>query len=404
MKAEFVAGWRALAAAFLGVACGVAGLYFYTLGVMIKPMQADFGWSRAGVSAVLLVGALIAAVMAPAVGALVDRLGAWRLAGFSSLSLAAAFWLFSTVTGALTHFVALNAAAAILAAGSSPVVLSRLVVSWFDKARGLALGIALAGIGVSGAIAPAMLGAYVADHGWRAGYQALSLVALLSAPLIVVLAYEPSGREAAAVRGPRGSVTSSGMSLQEALRSGVFWHIGALFACVALGVGGLIVHFVPLLTDAGLSPQRAGTVAGLVGVSLIVGRVATGALIDRIFAPRVAAVLFALAAVGCVALELGGVTLAPLAAVAIGLAIGAEIDLVGYLVAKYFGLKAYGAIYGWQYSAFMIGLAVSPLLAGLIFDHLGSYRYAVLGSGALLGLAAVIALRLGPFPAAERKV
>ena len=153
-----------------------------------------------------------------------------------------------------------------------------------------------------------------------------------------------------------------------------------------------------MLTDAGLPPQRAATLAGLVGISLIVGRVATGALIDRVFAPYVAAALFAIAALGCFALLWGGIALAPFAAIAIGLAMGAEVDLIGYLVARYFGLRAYGAIYGWQYSAFMIGLAVSPLLAGLVFDSTHSYRCAVLGAGILLSAAVLIVSRLGPFP------
>jgi MFS family permease len=304
--------------------------------------------------------------------------------------------MFSKVTGTLANFLILNGAISIAAAGTSPVVLSRLIVVRFDKARGLALGAALAGMGVSAALAPRLLAGYVAEHGWRAGYQALALVALLAAPFVMAFASER--RNIADSSNQPHRPVHSGIELRVALRSGRFWHVAALFICVALGVGGVIVHFIPMLTDAGLPPQRAATLAGLVGVSLIVGRVATGALIDRVFAPHVAAALFAIAALGCFALLWGGIALAPFAAIAIGLAIGAEVDLIGYLVARYFGLRAYGAIYGWQYSAFMIGLAVSPLLAGLIFDSTHSYRHAVLGAGILLSAAVLIASRLGPFP------
>lgn len=395
---ELKEGWPALLAAFLGVACGIAGLYFYTVGVMLKPMQADLGWSRAGLSSVLLIGALTLAAIAPLIGMLVDRIGVRRLAGVSMLGLAAGFWMFSKVDGTLANFLILNGVLSIVAAGTSPVVLSRLIVVRFDKARGLALGAALAGMGVSGAVAPRLLAGYVAEHGWRAGYQALAFVALLAAPFVIAFASERRNvAENLSSNQPRGPV-HSGLELRVALRSGRFWHVAALFICVALGVGGVIVHFIPMLTDAGLPPQHAATLAGLVGVSLIVGRVATGALIDRIFAPHVAAALFAIAALGCFALLWGGIALAPLAAIAIGLAMGAEVDLIGYLVARYFGLRAYGAIYGWQYSAFMIGLAVSPLLAGLIFDSTHSYRYALVGAGILLSAAVLIVARLGPFP------
>lgn len=394
---EVKEGWPALLAAFLGVSCGIAGLYFYTVGVMLKPMQADLGWSRAGLSSVLLIGALTMASIAPLIGMLVDRIGVRRLAGVSMLGLAAGFYMFSKVGGTLANFLILNGVISIVAAGTSPVVLSRLIVVRFDKARGLALGAALAGMGVSGAVAPRLLAGYVADHGWRAGYQALALVALLAAPFVTAFAGERRNVADLSSNQPRRPV-HSGIELRAAMRSGRFWHVAALFICVALGVGGVIVHFIPMLTDAGLPPQRAATLAGLVGVSLIVGRVATGALIDRIFAPHVAAALFAVAALGCFALLWGGTALAPFAAIAIGLAMGAEVDLIGYLVARYFGLRAYGAIYGWQYSAFMIGLAVSPLLAGLIFDSTHSYRYAVLGAGILLSAAVLIVARLGPFP------
>lgn len=392
---ELKEGWPALLAAFVGVACGIAGLYFYTVGVMLKPMQADLGWSRAGLSSVLLIGALTLAAIAPLIGMLVDSIGVRRLAGGSMLGLAAGFWMFSKVDGTLANFLILNAVLSIVAAGTSPVVLSRLIVVRFDKARGLALGAALAGMGVSGAVAPRLLAGYVADHGWRAGYQALALVALLAAPFVMAFASERT--DVGTPNAPHGA-THAGVELRVAMRSGRFWHVAALFVCVALGVGGVIVHFIPMLTDAGLPPQRAATVAGLVGVSLIVGRVATGALIDRIFAPHVAAGLFAVAALGCFALLWGGIAVAPFAAIAIGLAMGAEVDLIGYLVARYFGLRAYGAIYGWQYSAFMIGLALSPLLAGLIFDSTHSYRFAVLGAGILLSAAVLIVVRLGPFP------
>lgn len=374
---------------------GISSLYFYTLGVFMKPMQADLGWSRTGLSAVPLIGALMLALTAPLVGRLADQFGVRRVAGVSLLGLAGGFWWISTLSADLTRFLIINATVHLLAAGTSPVVFTRLVNLWFDKARGLALGIALAGTGITGALAPRLMSGYIETQGWRGGYQALALVILLVTPVIVLLIRE---RPRLSVGHESSRPALAGISLAEARKSAVFWLLAALFFCVALAVGGLIVHFVPMLTDAGVSLSRAATTAGVLGLSVILGRGVTGVLIDRFFAPRIATLLFSVAAAGCAALEAGGPDMAVVAAFAIGFAMGAEVDLIGYLVARYFGMTAYGAIYGWQYAMFMIGLAASPLLAGAAYDARGDYGFAVIGAALLLILAAVLATRLPRFP------
>jgi len=394
-RAELRQGAPALIAAFLGVSFGISSLYFYTLGVFMKPMQADLGWSRTGLSAVPLIGALTLAVTAPLVGRLADHIGVRRVAGVSLLGLAGGFWWISTLSGDLTQFLLINAAVHLFAAGTSPVVFTRLVNLWFDKARGLALGIALAGTGITGALAPRLVSGYIEGHDWRGGYQALALVILIATPVIVLLIRE---RPRLAMGQEPAQTPPAGITLVEARKTAVFWLLAALFFCVALGVGGLIVHFVPMLTDAGVSLSRAATTAGVLGVSVILGRVVTGALIDRFFAPRIATILFTIAAAGCISLAAGGPEMAVVAAFAIGFAMGAEVDLIGYLVARYFGMTAYGAIYGWQYAMFMIGLAASPLLAGVVYDARGDYGSALIGAAILLAFAAVLATRLPAFP------
>ena len=216
MGGEFRRGWAPLLAAFLGTSLGIAALFFYSLGVFIKPLQAQFGWSRAALSGVPLIAIVGSAAVIPAVGALADRYGT-RLVGCLSLAgLSAAFFLLSRTTGAFTLFLALTCLLAVLGAGSSPVVFSRLVTIWFDRSRGLALGIAACGAGAAGIVLPACLPGFVAAHGWRAGYALLALLPLVAVPLVFLLARDDPPRPASAI----SDAPLTGMTLRQARRTG----------------------------------------------------------------------------------------------------------------------------------------------------------------------------------------
>ena len=156
-----------------------------------------------------------------------------------------------------------------------------------------------------------------------------------------------------------------------------------------------------MLTDSGLTSRGSGHVAGLLGIAVILGRALTGVLVDRVFAPRVGCAAFAAAACGCRFLAMGDVRWAGLGAALVGLAMGAEIDLVSYLVARYFGLRAYGSIYGSLYTVFMVGTSIGPVIAGAAFDHFGNYHSGFATLGLALGLAAAASWWLAPFPDAR---
>ena len=166
---------------------------------------------------------------------------------------------------------------------------------------------------------------------------------------------------------------------------------------IAVAVLGLIPAFIPLLQDSGMDAATAGGLAAYLGLSVVIGRLGTGWLIDRIFAPYVLFGVFTIVALGCLALGLGGVKYALLGAIALGLAVGAEVDLIGYFTAKYYGLKHYGAIYGVMYSIFSLGAIISPVVAGAIWDKTGNYDLALYISAGLVITAAVMALALLKF-------
>jgi len=393
---EFGKSWPSLLAAFLGTSLGIAALFFYSLGAFIKPLQTAFGWSRAEISVVPLVAILCSAVLSPMVGGLADRFGPRRVGAASLAGLSAGFFLLSRSGGAFAVFLAATCFLAIAGAGSSPVVFSRLVTLWFDRARGLALGIAASGAGVAGIAVPRLLPNFVAAHGWRAGYALLAVLPMLAVPVVLMLARD----------GGVGSATAralAGCTPAQARAQPRFWRMALAFFLVALAGGGFIVHFIPLLSDAGFSPAKAGATAAIAGFAIIAGRLGTGIAVDRFFAPAVAATLFVISTFCCLLLALGGASWAWLAAMLVGLSFGAEVDLVAFLAAQFFGLRAIGAVFGMLYACFTAGVAAGPLLAGGLHDATGSYRASLLVQAACFAAAAALAGTLGrsSVPASE---
>ncbi|MEY2854381.1 MAG: hypothetical protein RL030_1513, partial [Pseudomonadota bacterium] len=197
-----------------------------------------------------------------------------------------------------------------------------------------------------------------------------SLLPLAGAVLLVVIlparADAVPGRQALD-RATAGEGTSPGFD------SRVFWILAAAFATMSLAFTGMLPHFVPMLNDGGLDPVAAGRIAGQIGLAVISSRLLIGLLLDRLFAPRIAIAVCLLAAAGCALFIARGTAAATLTAIALGCAIGAELDLMGFLVARYFGLAGFGRIYGWLYGAFVAASGLAPLWVGALRDATGSY-------------------------------
>ena len=152
-----------------------------------------------------------------------------------------------------------------------------------------------------------------------------------------------------------------------------------------------------MLQDAGMTPQQAGGLGATLGLSVMIGRLLIGFVIDRVFAPYVTAIVFALVGLGCLLLGMGGIGYAFIAAIALGFAVGAEVDLIGYYTARYFGLAHYGSIYGLQYAIFIFGAGVSPVYTGYIWDVTGNYDIALILAAGLMLPVIALALSLPRF-------
>jgi predicted MFS family arabinose efflux permease len=398
MGSEFRRGWKVVIASSIGVAVGLGGIPFFTLGVFMKPLAEAFGWSRAEIAATSLCLSIGSGLTAPVVGRLVDRLDVRRVALVSLAAMVVAYLALTQLRGDIRMLYLGVFTLALCGCGSSPLVWALTVSTWFDRARGLALGLTMAGSGVAAILAPRLVDRLIEAYGWQAGYIGIALFTGLFAFPIVFLLFDGKRPHRAAGAGVQPA--TSGMAVGAALRSPRFWQLAAGILLVNGAVGAILVNLVALLTDAGLTRASATGIAGLLGFAVVIGRLVIGFLLDRFRAPRVAAIVLTVPAIGLELLAgfpgVEGLMIA--AALMFGFASGAEVDLLAYLTSRLFGLRAFGAIYGLLLIAFLLGGGIGPILMGHVHDTNGNYGPALAGGGVICFAGALLLGSLGRFP------
>ena len=396
-QSELVTRWPLIPTACIGIICSAFVLPYYTVGALLVPITDEFGWSRAQFQAAILFSSGLGALTSPVVGWLNDRFGSRRVALPAMVGVGLGFLLASTMDGRLwTLFVAYGAMA-LLGAGTIPVTWTRAIANSFFRHRGLALGLALTGTGVCAAIAPHYAVFLADNYGWRTAYVGLALLPLLVALPVLMLFFRP--REASDPGDSNQFALLAGLSLREAARGYRFWIILVSILCAYLGFSGIGPNLLPSMTDDGYSREQAAGIQSIFGISIIVGRVVVGFLIDRLWAPGVAAVCLVLPAIGALLFH-GDQTLlaAQAASFFIGFAAGAELDLMAFLVARYFGLRHYARIYAVLYAALAVCSGTAPMLFAFVYDLTASYDFGFLVATGLFLVAASLVLSLGSYP------
>ncbi len=423
---EFVSAWPTLLLALAGVATSVSALLIYSLGSLMLPLQQAFAWSRADLQIAVSFLAAGGAISVNLVGWLNQRWGMRAVTGVSMFAVALAFAAMAMLPGAeqgqstgqtgtqgsigwlyLGYFVL-----PFIGLGTTPVTWTHIVALQFHKHRGLALSLVLCGTGVTAALLPSVLSAVIARWGWQAGY--LTLAAL---PLLMWLSLcwrRLPGRSAAGAQTPTAATATatdnnsaaakSGMPFAQALRDRRFWVCNIGLGLVVSAIYGMATNTVPLLRDIGLSAAQAGAIFGVFGIALIIGRICVGSLIDRLWAPGVAAIALALPAAGCL-LFLGADASTPtlillLATALIGVGSGAEFDIAAYLVARYFGLLDYGRLFGLHLSVVTLGSIVAPFAFSALLSRTGGYSAMLMVCAAFCIVGPLLLLTLGRYPAA----
>ncbi|WP_419703418.1 MFS transporter [Promicromonospora sp. NFX87] len=378
-------------------------MYLATTGLFVLPIVEETGFSRTTVTGAYSVAAVGMVIGLVIVSRLVDRYAARYI-------LVPSFVLFAASMAAIGLVPPVEAVYFVpcffvgFFGGGTAIPATRVVVSWFDNNRALAVGIVTGIIGLGAALGPVLAGALIENVGWRQTYGYMALIAGLVSVTMITLFVR--GRAEQHVRGRLVQETHvgdrdvslelPGLTFGQALRTRQFWGIALGLGMVGVVIIGLQVHLVPMMTDRGLSNDQAGRLLVIFGLASLVGRVAGGIVIDRVHGSVVGPIVILAPIAGMFFLEPPFST-AALAVAFIGVAFGIEGDLLALLITRYLGMRNFGQIIGPVQAMFILGSAVGPLLLGLGYDQLGSYDPVIPVLMGVLVVGAVLIATLGRY-------
>lgn len=403
-RGEFAKGWPVLLAGLFGVMCGASPIPYNVIGFTTAPLKAEFGWSQTEAVIPITIFGVIAALLAPLFGWMADRFGVRRVALWSLFAFGLSFAAIGlTPRGAggdvLPVYYALWVVVGLVGIGSTPVTWSRAINLWFFRHRGLALGILLMGTSLAAMVVPKVAVWAISAFGWRGMFPIVALFPVAALVLAIFLFREPREEERPrAIASASGRLT--GVKLGTALGDYRFWLIWLSIALIATAFGGAFINMPTILGLSGVAAETAASVMGVLGIGILIGRIFTGALLDRFWQGFVAFPLLCLPAISA-AILLGDSLTFPLAAAAgflLGFAAGAESDLIAYLAGRYFGMAHYGKIYGMLYMPFGLFSAASPIIYAQVYDRTGSYDPILQVAIGMFVLGGAVLLLLGRYP------
>jgi predicted MFS family arabinose efflux permease len=392
---EFRRGWPAVVSAMFGVGLGLSPVGFYTVGVFAPVLAKMFGWSFGAIFFGITVQTISAIIFAPIAGLLADRFGARPVALISLVLFGLAFMVFAAGDGSLVLYYGTWALLAAVGAGTLPMTWTRPINRQFNRRKGMALGIALMGTGLFGFFSKPLTFWLIASFGWRGAYIGIGLLPLLiGLPIALALFRDPAGQVTAVA-----AVPLEGMALPAALKSWRFWLLAAALLPISFGITGALPNMENILKGDGFSGASITDLTSLIGLSAIAGRLLGGFLLDLFWAPAVAALILSTPILSLWLLIQPALKTAEAASAIclIGFAVGVEYDLIAYLVARYFGMRAYTTIYSILYTCFGIGAGFAPFIFGWSFDREHSYTPIMEVAAVLLLISALSLLTLGRY-------
>ena len=393
-------GWLVVAVTLLALLVG-AGLRAAP-GVVIKPLEAEFGWPRSEISAAVAISLVAYGLGAPFGGRLMDRfgprnvmLGAILLALIGS---AGTLLMHSLVELTLWWGILVGLSSGMLAMTLGATVANR----WFIEKRGLVVGLMGAGTSAGTMIfVPAMM-QLVLNSNWRAAIGLpMAILGLIILPLgFLIMRNRPADvgltphGETPDSRAAEAAAPTAG--LNEALRTGDFWLLaGSFFVCGFTSVGLIGTHLIPHAVEHGFSEVTAASALALMGAMNVVGTTMSGYLTDRFNPRRLLMMYYGLRALSLVLLPLvGDVTGLMAFAILFGLDYIATVPPTAALTVQRYGKRSFGSIFGWINFSHQIGAATAAFGAGVARDALGDYQLAFLAAGALGFIAAAMSLRI----------
>lgn len=388
----------------MGNAVGTTACVHAIFGVFLMPLAASFGWPRASISAALGIVALAGAIIYPLAGRFADRHGARRMVIVSNILFAFSIAALAFSNGSLPRFYLTFAAIGIFGAAAGTPIFSKVVADWFGEQRGTAMGIS-AGVGTAlGSIIMPVLAAWlVSTQGWRTGYIGIAAATLAIGFPALFLLVRDAPRYAAAATADDGEDEGS-MTLRQATGTLPFWLTIIALASGAGCTTALFSHVVPILAERGIGIATGTAVVGIFALVGSLWQIATGRLLDMIDRPSIVIPMYLTAVAGLALLATGETTVTlALAGMLLGIGLGSQYGALPYFIARYFGLRTFGAIIGVMYSAIIAAQGITPILLDASFDARGNYAVALFTTGVCLIAGAALMLVLPRFPAAREK-
>lgn len=391
-------GWGVVMAGMIGLALGLSPLPFYTVGMIAPELAKAFGWSFTQLMTSVTVQSLVVVVSGPLAGFALDRFGARRVALISTPLFGLAFMSLALANGSLTLYYIQWAVMSVVGAGTLTATWTRVVNSWFAANRGLALGVVSAGTGLTAFMIKPFMAWLIVDFGWRVAIAVVGVLPVVVAwPVLFMLFREPRIVGAERQGEP---VAEAGLTLREALRARPFWIMAVAFLMVAFALTATTPNMENILKSHHFSLMEIGAITSSFGLAVIAGRVGGGWLLDRVWAPGSALLVFTLPMLGNA--MLAGATLSKTAAllsiIGMGLGTGFEFDLLAYLIARYFGRREYGSIYGVFYIVIAVGGGLGPAVYGYVFDAAGTYAPALWSGVGCILAGSLLLLGMGAYP------
>lgn len=397
---EFSQGFRPLSAALIGTMCGAMAITTYSQGFFVGPVTSEFGWSYGQFFLGFTLMSLLGLIAAPLTGSLAQKYGIRKLGMLGLIGHAIGYIGLSYNPNSLPLWYLTWGLISFIAAGSLPIIWTAVLNGWFIKHRGKALGLTMAGTGISAFILAPLCEFLISNYGWRYAYRAIGIGAMIMSLPVVYFWFHSKPQSEAQTDANLGNEENWGYTRKQALRTKTYWLMSAALFLIVFVVIGMLSNFEPILNQRGASGENIAIFGAVIGVMVIVGRLLAGALIDRFWAPAVGCVFFFILLMSLLALLYIPFSFAIglFLAIAVGLASGAELDLLAYLTSKYFGPKNYSEIFGGIFAVFAVGGGLAPPIFGQLAENTGSYDLPIMIGIGFLVLLMPLFLMLGKYP------
>ena len=353
-------GWRTSLASIVGLMFGPSVVLSLCYGVFAPYLRAQFGWNARQIGAGFSISEIMVTIVSIISGFVLDRFGARRLVLVCIPLFGLGFALMSRLSGTLWQFYAMLVVLPIIGVGLWPGAWVKATSGWFERRLGLAIAVATLGIGLGAVMLPVIINDLAQAQGWRTAYLVVGLGSIVVVwPLALAFVHDAPRDRAGE---PLAAASASMMTL---VASPILWQLGIAFAGLGVFTSAAIVNLVSVLEANGMPSRAAVLGLSALGGATMIGRLLSGWLLDR-FRLNLVLPAFALAAAGAILALSFGLS-GPLAygcAACMGLMVGAEIDVLGYSIKRFFGPARYGSIFGIVFAVFHLGGAMGSLAIG----------------------------------------